>query len=707
MTAYQHLFKPSKIGELSLRNRIIMAPMGSNYAEKDGHCGERIQAYYEARAKGGVGLITMGVVSIAYPAGTAEPYQVGISKDEFIPGLKALTDRVHKHGAKISLQLQHAGKTSTRDMAEGREVWVPSMPPPPPKGNDMMQHVTMKEVSTFVRPSKDVPVTMRVMDKADIRQMIDWFAQAAKRAKAAGFDGIEIHAAHTYIIAGFLSRYYNQRDDEYGGNIENRARLLLEVIAAIQEQVGKNYPLWLRLDAEELGTDGGISIEDCIAVTKMVEKAGLDAVSISAYANITSGAAFTEAPIVHKPAGFLDWAEQVSNAVSIPVIAVGRIEPKIADEAIADGKCDFVGMGRKLLADPELPNKLFANKEANVRPCIYCYVCVSQIFINQRVKCAVNPRTGQEYKLNLIMTDKPKNIVVIGGGPAGIEAAVTASNRGHNVTLLERSKRLGGTLFFATLAYKENGQLLDFQKRQLAESKVTVKLGVTVTPETLKSYQADEVYVATGASRDMPNIKGSEHNHVWSGEQLRQLLTGEISPSTRAQLSLYQRVMVGCGNLFGLTKSVEALQRLSHIWMPLGKRVTIIGGGLVGLELAEFLGERGRKVTVLEQSRDLGAELSIVRRWRVLHNLKHFDVEVVRQANIISIDEKHVHYKVKDENHCVISDTVVMATGIATDRKLADAIIEAGFEVKVIGDSNKVGYIEGAIDSGYRIGLAS
>ena len=705
MSDYQHLLKPGKIGGLSLRNRIIMAPMGSNYAEADGHCGERIQAYYEERAKGGVGLITMGVVSVAFPAGTAEPYQVGISKDEYIPGLRVLTDRVHQHGSKISLQLQHAGKTSVRDMAEGREVWVPSMPPPPPP-NDMMKSVTLKEISTFVRPSKDVPVTMRVMDKADIQQMVQWFADAARRAKQAGFDGIEIHAAHTYIIAGFLSSYYNKRDDEYGGNLQNRCRMLLEIITAIRAQVGEDFPLWLRLDAAEVGIQGGITIKDCIAVTKIVEQAGLDAVSISAYANLTSGAAFTEAPIVHKPAGFLDWAAQVSNAVSIPVIAVGRLEPKVANEAIAAGKCDFVAMGRKLLADAELPNKLIANTPENIRPCIYCYVCVSQIFINQRVKCAANPRTGQESSLQVIMTDKPKNIVIIGGGPAGIEAAVTASNRGHNVTLIERSKRLGGTLFFATLAYQENGTLLDYLVNQLHQSNVVVKLGTLASPELISSLTPDEVFVATGASREMPDITGATLPHVWSGEQLRQLLTGEVSPSTNAQLKLFQRIMVGSGNLLGLTKNISALQRLSHLWMPLGKRVTIIGGGLVGLELAEFLGERGRIVTVLEPTRDLGVELSIVRRWRVLHNLAHFGVELIKEAQIDSIDSKYVHYTLNDEQRGITSDTVVMATGIAADRSLADILTQAGHNVQVIGDSHAVGYIEGALDTGYRAGLS-
>ncbi|CAI85973.1 oxidoreductase [Pseudoalteromonas translucida] len=705
MSHYQHLLKPGKVGGLTLRNRIMMAPMGSNYADPDGHCSERIQAFYEARAKGGVGLITMGSIAIAFPAGTAEPYQVGISKDEFIPGLKALTERVHKHGAKIAVQLQHAGKTAVRDLAEGRELWVPSLPPAPPQ-SDIMQAVTPTELSTFVRPPADKPVTIKVMEKADIVQMVEWFAAAAKRAQQAGFDAIELHSAHSYILAGFLSSYYNKRDDEYGGSIENRARLLLEVIAAIRERVGQNFPLWVRLDAHELNTPGGITLEDCIAVSKMVEQAGVNAVSISAYATLTTGSAFTAAPLVHKPAGFLDWAAAVKKEVSIPVIAVGRLEPDIADAAIASGKCDFIAMGRKLLADPELPNKLTADREADIRPCIYCYVCVSQVFINQRVKCAVNAATGKEFELKVIMTDKPKHIVVVGGGPAGIEAAVTASERGHKVTLLERSKRLGGTLFFAALAYPENGKLLDYHLRQLAQSKVTVKLNTTATPKLISTLNADEVFVATGASRGMPDIQGCELSHVWSGEQLRQLLTGEVSTNTSNKLTALQRLMLGAGNTLGLTKHVDKLQRLSHLWMPLGKRVTIVGGGLVGLELAEFLAERGREVTVIEAGRNLGIELSIVRRWRVLDHVRQLGVTLITQADVTAIDTHAVHYKVDEQPRSCLADTVVMATGITTDNSLTNSLIAAGHTVKDIGDCNDVAYIEGAISAGYKAGLS-
>ena len=707
--AYKHLLSPGKIGNLELKNRIVMAPMGDNFAEADGHCSERIQAFYEERAKGGVGLITMGVGAIAYPMGTAEPYQVGISDDKFIPGLKQLTDRVHRHGAKIAIQLQHAGKTAARDMAEGRELWVPSIPPQ--SQSDMFNSLTRAELGAFIRP-KGGQVRFRVMDKADIQQMINWFADAAMRAKKAGFDGVEIHAAHSYIIAGFLSPYYNKRDDEYGGNYENRSRLLREVIAAVRDKVGQDYPVWLRLDAYELRVETGITLEECIKTARLAQECGLDAVSVSAYANPNSGAAFTEAPLINKPAGFLDWATEVAKAISIPVTAVGRIEPEVADKAIGDNNIGFVAMGRKLLADPHLPNKLIENRPADIRPCIYCYVCVSQIFVNDRVKCAVNPQTGKEFEFSLQLTDSPKHLLVIGGGPGGMEAAALAARRGHKVTLVDKGARLGGTLFFASMAYPENGKLLEQQIKQLDHPNIQVKLNTVADRQFVEALSPDEIIVATGASRGRPDIVGADGKHVWSGDELRKVMTGEGKEIAKQKLSLVQRAMLSSGQMTGVTGSIEATRKLSNIWMPLGDKVTIIGGGLVGLELAEFLAERGRHVTVLESGYDLGAELSIVRRWRLLHELNELKVTLVKQVQIEQIATNQVHYRTKtkgsDEwaSHSIETDSVILASGAVPDTGLADKLTESGYRVHTVGDCHSLGYIEGAIHSATKIAAA-
>lgn len=704
---HSHLLQPGRIGPLQLRNRIIMAPMGSNFAEADGTCGERIQAYYEARAAGGAGLLIMGVGAIAFPAGTAEPYQVGLSDDRFLPGLSQLVSRVHRHGAKIAIQLQHAGKTAVRDLAEGRELWVPSFPPP--FRTDMMDSLTREELGAFISSGKPKnKPRVRVMGQEDIVQMVQWFGDAADRAQRAGFDGVEIHAAHTYIIAGFLSAYYNQRDDEYGGSLENRARLMLEVIREVRRRTGSEFSVWLRLDARELRLDGGITLEECQAFAQMAEAAGVDAVSVSAYAATTTGVAFTEAPLVQKPAGFLDWAAQVKNAIKVPVIAVGRLDPEVADRAVAEGKCDFVAMGRKLLADPELPNKLIKGDPAAIRPCIYCYVCVSQIFVNQRVKCAANPLTGHEYQTVILPAAQPQHIVVVGGGPAGLEAARLASLRGHRVTLLERSNRLGGTLFFAALAYPENGALLDNLVHQVSQLPIEVRLNTSATPALLHELRADQVLVANGASRAAPPIPGAELKHVWSGDELRRMMTGDRAEEiARAKLSLAQRTMMKAGSLTGATNSADAIKRLSKLWMPLGKRVVIIGGGLVGLELAEFLIERGREVTVLEPDVSLGRELSIVRRWRVLDNLRQHGVTMLTQVQIDHIDERAVHYRTADDEPLQIAaDSVVLATGAGPNPGLAEDLASSGLPIHRLGDSHELGYIEGALRSATEVALA-
>lgn len=707
MSQYKHLLSPGKLGPVDLRNRIILSPMGDNFADEEGYCTEQMQAYYEARAAGGAGLIIMGVVSIAFPHGTAEPFQCAISDDKYIPGLAKLAERVHKHGAKVAMQIQHAGKVAARDLAEGRDLWVPSMPRM--TKNNIMSSLTPEELNKFVSSQRrDSNPTIRVMDKDDIAQMIEWFAAAAERAEKAGFDGVEIHAAHNYIIAGFLSPYHNQRDDEYGGSLENRVRFMREVIQAVRARVSPDFGVWIRLDAYELHTEGGINLEEAKLVAKIAADEGVDAIAVSAYATITTGSAFTDAPLVQKPAGFLDWAAEIRSAVDTSVIALGRIEPEVGNKAIADGRCDFIAMGRKLLADPELPNKLAAGKPETVRPCVYCYTCVSQIFINERIKCAANPFTGQEHQKVLLPAANQKHVVIVGGGPAGMEAARVASLRGHNVTLVERSNRLGGTLFFAALAYPENGALLDNLVAQVKELPIEVRFNTEATPELLSSLNADHVFVATGARRDAPGITGADMKHVWSGDELRRLMTGDRADEiAKNKLSLTQRTMMKAGSLSGATNSRDALQGLSKLWMPLGKNVVIVGGGLVGLELAEFLIERGRSVTVLEPGVSLGAELAIVRRWRVLDNLKDHNVPMLTQCDITRIDKDQVHYLDRDNNqHSVAANSVVLAIGAGPDRSLADRLTQSGLPVTAIGDCENLGYIEGALSSGTAAALA-
>lgn len=698
---YQALFQPGRIGTLEIRNRIMMAPMGSNFAEEDGSCGERIAAFYEARAKGGAGLLTMGSCAIAFPHGTAEPFQVGVSRDDFIPGLAAIAARVHRHGARIAMQLQHAGKTAARDVAAGRELWVPSVPPP--FKTDIMAALTGEELASFVRP-RGAP-RLRVMEQADIDQMVEFFAAAAARAQQAGFDAVELHAAHTYILAGFLSPYYNRREDGYGGPLENRARLLREVIGAVKARTGAGFPVWVRLDGEELRTPGGITLADAVATARIAVEAGADAISMSAYASIDTGSAFTEAPLPQAPDAYVAYARAVRAAVGVPVIAAGRIEPESAAAHIAQGDFDFVTMARKLLADPDIPIKLAQNKPQDVRPCIYCYACVSQIFINQRVKCAVNALTGHESEAAIEPAATPRHVLVVGAGPAGMEAARVAALRGHRVTLVERSARMGGTLFFAGLAYPENGRLLDYLVNQVKQAAIEVCLSTAATPELVARLKPDVIVVANGARRAAPAIDGAGQKHVWSGDELRRLMTGDDADAiAKAKLSLTERAMFKAGGMIGVTDSAKAVQSLSKLWMPLGARVVIVGGGLVGLELAEFLLARGRAVTVLEESDKPGRELPIVRRWRVLEAVERHGT-LQRQAKVLAITAKEVLWQdAGGATQRSAADSVVLAVGAEADDSVARMLGGCGVPLHTAGDCNGIGYIEQAMHEGNRIG---
>ena len=698
------LLQSGRIGSMELKNRIAMAPMGENYGGTDGICGERAQAYYEERAKGGTGLIIMGTAAISWPSGTSEPHQLGISEDSFIPGLAEVTRRVHAHGGKVAIQINHSGKVAANDRSHGREMWVSSMPPDGPVA-EAMRTVTPKEFSTFVGVGP-YPDRYRVMDQADIAQMIEWFGAAAVRAKQANFDAVEVHCAHNYMIANFLSPFFNSRTDEYGGSYENRSRLLREVLTEVRKRVGPDFPVWVRLDSEEMHTPGGITMDEALKTAKLCEELGMNAISVSAYARLITGTAFTDAPIPQKQNAYRDFAKQFKKAVSLPIISAGRWELDDAADALNKGEIDFVAMGRKLLAEPELANKLQANAAQDVRPCIYCYACVSEIFINKGIKCAVNAQTGHETTKTITFAEKPKHVLIVGGGPSGMEAARVAALRGHRVTLAERSDRLGGTLFFAALAYPENGRLLDYLVKQMKHPQIDVRLNTTVDAQLLANLKPDEILVGTGAKRAAPPIPGADQTQVWSGDELRRLMTGDRAEEiAKAKLNLAERTLFKAGGMLKVTDSTAAIQNLSKLWMPLGKRVSIIGAGLVGLELAEFLIERGREVTVLDPGTHPGTELPIVRRWRVYDAVKNHG-KLLMQANVTQIDRKEVIWTdKKGEEYRTPADSVVLAMGAEADSTVADQLQSiTQTPVRRIGDCNDLGYIEGAMHSGHQAG---
>lgn len=698
------LLQPGRIGTLELRNRIAMAPMGENFGGHDGICGEKTQAYYEARAQGGTGLIIMGTTAISWPSGTSEPRQLGISEDGFIPGLAEVTRRVHAHGGKIAVQINHSGKVAAHDRACGREMWVSCVPPDAPVP-EAMRTITPQEFATFVGVGPH-PDRYRVMDRADIAQMIEWFAAAAVRAQQAGFDAVEVHCAHNYMIANFLSPFFNARTDEYGGSYENRTRLLREVLTEVRRRVGPAYPVWVRLDAEEMHTPGGITLEESLKTAQLCEALGMDAISVSAYARMPTGSAFTDAPIPQAQNAYRTFAAQFKQAVKIPIISAGRWELDAAAQAITAGEIDFVAMGRKLLAEPDLANKLQANAALDVRPCIYCYACVSEIFVNRGIKCAVNAQTGHEFEAPIRRAQKPRHILVVGGGPAGMEAARVAALRGHRVTLVERSDRLGGTLFFAALAYPENGRLLDYLVRQMKHPQIDVRLNTTADAALIEALRPDEILVGTGARRAAPAIAGAEQNHVWSGDELRRLMTGDRADEVaKAKLGLAERALFKAGGMLGVTDSTSAIQGLSKLWMPLGRKVVVIGAGLVGLELAEFLLERGREVTVLDPGTHPGTELAIVRRWRVYDAVKaHGTLQM--QAQVRQIERKQVVWTDKGgQEQRTAADSVVLAIGAEADASVAEQLQSlTELPVRRIGDCADLGYIEGAMHSGHHAG---
>ncbi|MBF6446103.1 MULTISPECIES: oxidoreductase [Nocardia] len=697
---FPHLLAPGTIGPMTVPNRVVLPAMDMNLCE-DGEIEQGDIDHFVARAAGGTGLIITGCCAVAYPVGCASTKEPGLSEDRFIPGLRALADAVHAAGSKLCVQMTHHGKIARIDTVQGRPLLVPSAPSGSADLSALADN-TPEELQKLAAVTGGKQATYREATQDDIDWVVRCFAEAARRVRAAGGDAVEIHCAHGYILGGFLSRADNKRTDEYGGSPANRARLAVEVIRAVKAEVGDSLAILVRIAGREFGEDDALTIEEAKQASALFEAAGADAIHVTGWGR-NPFSNFTDGPLPDHVGAYTELAGEVKKAVSIPVIAVGRVLPEIGDKIIAEGKADFAAMGRQLLADPDLVNKLRAGTPQNVRPCINCYVCVQENFWDDTPLCAVNPALGNEKLLPLVRSTTAKHVVVVGAGPGGLETARLAAERGHRVTVLDKADRLGGTLWFSSLTTPDNERLLNWLKVQVERLGIDIRLKTEATVPSITALNPDVVVVATGAVRDRPAVPGGDLPHVHTGDTLRALMTGVGDVS---QVPPLLRTVAKLGKISGVTKSPAAIRSVTRRFLPMGKNVVVIGGSLVGLELSEFLAERGRAVTLLEEGRQLGVPMAMPRRWTAVRHAGEVGVTIHRHATVQRITEQHVEFRVGEQISTAPADVVVVASGVSAQAPLADALAGMVPEVHVVGDAGSVDYIEGAIHSAWKVAAA-
>jgi 2-enoate reductase len=636
------MLERGKIGTMLTKNRVIMAPMGpSGLADSDGGFSQRIIDYYAARAKGDVGLIVTGCcfVDTTVDPGLALVGQMRVDSPANQSRLSKLCDAIHHYGAKIAIQLSPG-------MGRVRPP-LPDVPPP----------VSASEVPCFWYAG----LTTHELTVDEIRTLVKAYATAASMVKSAGVDAIEIHGYGGYLMDQFQTELWNHRTDEYGGDLDGRLRFSLEIIGAARKAVGKGFPLIYKLTAEH-HIEGGRDIAEALDIARRLEAAGVDAL------HVTSGCYevwHKAIPCMYEPpACQVKYADAAKKTVGIPVIADGKLgDPKVAQKVIEEGKADFVSLGRPLLADPDWTEKVKQGSLDEIRPCIGDLDgCMGRSIELKSLSCTVNPATGNEREYALTRASNQKSVLVIGGGPAGLEAARVAALRGHQVTLWEKDGQLGGKLLAASVpAFKQDIRpLIGYLSRQIKKLGVNVELMKEATPELVKQMNPDVVLVATGATPLVPEIAGLDGKNVLTAIDV---LLGRKVP---------------------------------------GKRVVVAGGGMVGCETAVYLDMEGKQVTIVEMLRQLMPEkMNMLARNGLSDLVQESKIEVLTRAKLVEVNKEGVVVETRESRRDLKCDSVVLALGFGSESGLCDALDGMVSELVAIGDSVKPRNIIDAMWEGF------
>lgn len=692
--SYEKLLSPSNIGTLKLKNRVVMTAAEMSLNQPNGIPTERLMAYYEERAKGGVGLIIPGICRVNDMDATGSFTQLAMSHDYHIEPMREFAERIHAHGAKLGIQLHHAGRqgyasvVNTLPMILPITKKLPALWKPLYKAVPVMLKMEEKDICmrvnapSVVERSYHVPSPMRAMTTREVKKLVRDFVDAAERCKKAGVDIVELHAAHGYLIQQFLSPNTNRRTDKYGGSFENRLRFLAEIVTGIKERCGKDYPLMVRLSVDEMyakiGQSGkGYDLETGKQIAKRLEELGVDAINVSSACYDTYN--YWLEPTSFEPGWRAYLAKAIKEVVSIPVVAANFMRsPDQAEKQLEDGVQDFIGSARSFICDPYWVKKVEEGRTDEIRRCIGCLHCIESFTENAGVnigaglpgECALNPEVGHEAESVLIQDGAGRAVVVVGAGPAGLKAAETLAKRGFKVTVLEKGEKAGGQVITASSCHLK-GKLywcVDDLMASVNKLGVEVKLNSEATAETIAALNPYAVIVATGGTAVVPRSIG--------GTDLPNVCTAPDIIMGRKEIS--------------------------------GKRVVVVGSGMTGLETTEFLNASGCKVTVVEMAKEIAPGTWFQLKDDELSRIEPFGTEFVTGKRLMKIESDHVvleDVRTKELSQ-IEADEVVLSMGVRPVNELYKQLKDAGMNVYAVGDATSSGTIAHAVHSAYDTAVA-